>query len=715
MPLLGMLEELRRRNVIRVGVAYLALAWFVIEVTDVAVPALNLPESLNSIVFYIGLVGLPFALLFAWAFELTPEGIKREHEVDRVQSVTASTGRKIDFVIIGLLLATILFLVVDNYVLEQSGEAQRAIAEATGSVYGSIGVLPFDNMSNDPDQEYFSDGIAEELLNALAKLKNLRVAARTSSFAFKGQNQNITEIGNKLNVDTMLEGSVRKSGTRLRITAQLIDVENGYHLWSETYDRELTDVFAIQDELTAAIVSALKVHLGVGEQARSATATNNWEAYDLYLKGLHAIRQRTDSSVAAAIKYFEQATTLEPDFPMALARQAQAVMLSVTYGGAPREEAQSTAAKLIARALAQDPKLAEAHAAKGYLLLEKNSCEQALLSFDRALALNPGLVEALHWRGLCLKSLGRLRDSLAAARYAHRLDPLHASVFTNLASFETDYGMDVVLNTDAAMENYPDRYVGYQFDRALRKAKYAQMIALVGEFPGDPMSPVHEIFAEFALGENIETRLADLLETEDLPIHDIYVFMQILLGDFEEAERYLEELSSDALKWDISADSFLGYIYYLSGNYPGAVSALGKSLAQRARFGIDYPSFPLSRVNLSISLADALQRTGEKQSAETHLDWARGYLATLKDNGARKGYQLPEARLLLMQGDEDAAIELLEQVVLTGDELWMRGNAPLISRLAGNERMIALRKQIDDHIDAERAELGLLPLSERDE
>ena len=146
--MLGMLEELRRRNVIRVGVAYLALAWFVIEVTDVAVPALNLPESLNSIVFYIGLVGLPFALLFAWAFELTPEGIKREHEVDRVQSVTASTGRKIDFVIIGLLLATILFLVVDNYVLEQSGEAQRAIAEATGPVYGSIGVLPFDNMSN---------------------------------------------------------------------------------------------------------------------------------------------------------------------------------------------------------------------------------------------------------------------------------------------------------------------------------------------------------------------------------------------------------------------------------------------------------------------------------------------------------------------------------------------------------------------------------------
>ena len=195
--MLGMLEELRRRNVIRVGVAYLALAWFVIEVTDVAVPALNLPESLNSIVFYIGLVGLPFALLFAWAFELTPEGIKPEREVDRDTSVTASTGRKIDFIIIGLLLATILFLVLDNYILDQSADIQTTTDAAAGSGYGSIGVLPFDNMSNDPDQEYFSDGIAEELLNALAKLKHLRVAARTSSFAFKGQNHSITEIGNK--------------------------------------------------------------------------------------------------------------------------------------------------------------------------------------------------------------------------------------------------------------------------------------------------------------------------------------------------------------------------------------------------------------------------------------------------------------------------------------------------------------------------------------
>lgn len=714
--MLGMLEELRRRNVIRVGVAYLALAWFVIEVTDVAVPALNLPESLNSIVFYIGLVGLPFALLFAWAFELTPEGIKPEREVDRDTSVTASTGRKIDFIIIGLLLATILFLVLDNYILDQPGEIQPTTAVAAGSGYGSIGVLPFDNMSNDPEQEYFSDGIAEELLNALAKLKNLRVAARTSSFAFKGQNHSITEIGNKLNVDTMLEGSVRKSGTRLRITAQLIDVENGYHLWSETYDRELTDVFAIQDELTAAIVSALRVHLDVGEEAGSATATTNWEAYDAYLKGLHAIRQRTEDSVADAIAYFEKATDLEPDFAMALARQAQAVLLSVTYADAPRNEAWRTATALIDRALAKDPALAEAHTARGYLSLEDNDCEQALLSFDKALASNPGQVEALHWRGLCLKSLGRLREALAAAQYAHRLDPLHASVFTSLADFETEYGMEVDLNTDAAQENYPDRYVDYQFDAAFQQSGYAQIIALTRAYPDHFASPVHEAFAEFVLGENIDARLAELLQRDDLPGHDFYLFIHTLRGELEEAERYLGELPPDALKWGISADSFLGLIYYQSGNYPGAVSALGRSLAQPGgSFGTINPTFPLSRLNLAISLADALQRTGANEAAEQHLDWAHRYVTTLKDNGARQGYHLPAARLLVLRGEEDAAIELLERaVMLHGYIVWLRMNDPLINRLAGNPRMIALREKTGDHIDAERAILGWPPLSQRD-
>ena len=268
---MGLLAELKRRNVFRVGVAYVLLAWVVIQVTDTVGPALNLPEWTLTVVTWFGVIGFPFALFFAWAFELTPSGIKREKDVDRTESVTHSTGRKIDFVIIGLLVVALLSVVIfDDSPPAVPGAKGGPVAETAAEPdanrsYDSIGVLPFENMSSDPEQDYLSDGIAEELLNALAKLQNLQVAARTSSFAFKGQNQNITEIGSKLNVDTILEGSVRKSGDRLRITAQLIDTADGYHLWSETYDREVTDVFKIQDDITTAIVAALRVHLDTGE------------------------------------------------------------------------------------------------------------------------------------------------------------------------------------------------------------------------------------------------------------------------------------------------------------------------------------------------------------------------------------------------------------------------------------------------------------------
>ena len=369
---MGFIAELKRRNVFRVGVAYLVLGWVVIQVTDIVSPALNLPDWTLPMVTWFGVIGFPFALLFAWAFELTPEGIKREHEVDRTQS---------------------------------------------------IAVLPFTDMSAGQDQESFSDGIAEELLNALAKLKNLRVAARTSSFAFKGRQQDITEIGNKLKVDTVLEGSVRKSGTRLRITAQLIDVENGYHLWSETYDRELTDVFAVQDELTAAIVTALKVHLDMGEDTSTTSTIDNWEAYDAYLKGLHAIRQRTKESIALAIEHFEKAVQLEPNFAAAIAQQAQATLLMASYRMLSRGEAVEKGERLLARALTINPDLAEAHATKGFLLLENHQCVQALPSLDRAIALNPGLVKPWHWRALCLAVMGKLRESLEAAeRYLEKLE-----------------------------------------------------------------------------------------------------------------------------------------------------------------------------------------------------------------------------------------------------------------------------------------------------
>jgi TolB-like protein len=250
--------ELKRRNVFKVGIAYAIVAWLLLQVSDTLVPALHLPEWFNSGVAFVLIIGFPIAIILAWAFEMTPEGLKKEKDVDRSQSMTNVTGQKLNNAIIGVLVLALVYFVVDKFVLDPGRDAAQ-IATAVQDSHDqqpepiepansdkSIAVLPFVNMSSDQEQEYFSDGLSEELLNLLAKIPELRVAARTSSFSFKGQSIEIPEIASRLNVDHVLEGSVRKSGNQIRITAQLIQADNGYHLWSETYDRQLDNIFQIQ-------------------------------------------------------------------------------------------------------------------------------------------------------------------------------------------------------------------------------------------------------------------------------------------------------------------------------------------------------------------------------------------------------------------------------------------------------------------------------------
>ena len=314
---MGLIAELKRRNVFRVGIAYLVLGWVVIQVTDTVAPALNMPDWTLTVVTWFGIIGSPFAIFFAWAYELTPEGIKREHEVDRSESVTHSTGRKLDFAIIGLMAVALGFVVWDAY-LSGSGEetlvsetpAKDVGTVTTERIPASIAVLPFVNMSEDKD--YFADGLSEELLNLLAKIPGLKVAGRTSSFAFKGRNEDLREIGQALNVGTVLEGSVRRSGDRLRVTAQLIKVEDGFHIWSNTYDRKMADIFDIQDDVARAISEALRLHLSSAE----SRPTENTEAYALYLEAL-ATRDFVSGDISEALALLNRAIALDPGFAKA--------------------------------------------------------------------------------------------------------------------------------------------------------------------------------------------------------------------------------------------------------------------------------------------------------------------------------------------------------------------------------------------------------------
>jgi TolB-like protein len=313
---MSLIAELKRRNVFRVGVAYAIVAWLLIEITATTFPILKLLDWSVTLVTALVLIGFPLALIVAWAFEMTPEGLKRETAVDRTESITHVTGRKLDFAIIGLLAVALIFVVVDNYVLESEPiEREKSIA-----------VLLFDNLSRDATNEPFTIGIHDDILTQLSKISALKVIARTSMERLD-PSLTIPEIGAQLGVASVLEGGIQRAGNRIRINVQLIDCETEAHLWAETYDRELTaaNIFSIQSEIAKTVAEALHATLSPGEQDRLATIpTENLAAYQAYLLGNQRIANLTTTDLAEAVDYFQRAITLDPGFALAYVGLADA-------------------------------------------------------------------------------------------------------------------------------------------------------------------------------------------------------------------------------------------------------------------------------------------------------------------------------------------------------------------------------------------------------
>ncbi|KAA9131345.1 hypothetical protein F3N42_08460 [Marinihelvus fidelis] len=324
---MSLFAELKRRNVFRVGIAYLIVAWLVIQVADVMIDNIGAPDWLFSGILLVLAIGFALALVFAWAFELTPEGIKREHQVDRSQSITPQTGQKLNFLIIGGLSLAVVYLLVDKLVLQDRADAPAQAVESTAPANDaastdvtevpdkpSVAVLPFVNMSDDKANEYFSDGLTETLLHMLAQLPDLQVPARTSSFAFKGQNTSVSEIAAVLGVAHILEGSVQRAGDRVRVTAQLIRAEDGYHVWSQSYTRPLDDIFAIQDEIATDVARSLDASLLGSDEMLHGVETQNTAAYDIYLQALEQQALGTYASLPLAESLFKKALAQDPDF-----------------------------------------------------------------------------------------------------------------------------------------------------------------------------------------------------------------------------------------------------------------------------------------------------------------------------------------------------------------------------------------------------------------
>ncbi len=467
--------ELKRRNVFRVAIAYIVVAWLVLQVADVVLNNILAPDWVFKVfLLFLGL-GFPFAVIFAWAFEMTPEGLKREHEVDRSQSITPDTGKKLNLMTTAVLVLALGYFAYDKFVV--SAERDAALVEATTQAVTqeaaktpetvtetdkSIAVLPFADMSPDKDQEYFSDGLSEELLNLLAKVPELQVAARTSSFSLKGKDLQISEVGKILKVAHVLEGSVRTAGDRIRVTAQLIQVEDGFHLWSETYDRTLDDVFAIQDEIAKEVVGQLKVTL-LG--AALTVQETDPEAYALALQARHLSLQGTAEALDKSNQLYEQTLKIAPDYAVAWVGLANNYAEQAGAYLRPIEEGYRLAREAANKALAINSEYAPAYAILGYIaMIFGNDPIAAAKHLEKALELEPANLDIIREAARLVEMLGRLDEANVLLEYTTARDPVSSEGHANLGRSYRVAGRwdDAIASYRTALALSPGRIGAYQ-------------------------------------------------------------------------------------------------------------------------------------------------------------------------------------------------------------------------------------------------------------
>jgi TolB-like protein len=444
---MALFGELKRRNVIRVAVLYGVASWALLQVGDLLFGALGVPPWGIRLLLGLLLLGFPLALIFAWVYELTPEGLKLERDVSRDASITTQTARKLDVLTIALLVIVVGLVLADRYVdrrrdgpmttatsASASRPATARSAMATTAV--SIAVLPFVNMSDDKSNEYFSDGLTEELLNVLANVPGLRVIARTSSFSYKGKEVKISDVARDLNVDHVLEGSVRKVGQRVRITAQLVRASDSSHVWSETFDRNLDDVFAMQDEISGQVADALKVRLlKQGTDAPETGGTRVAAAYDAYLRGKYFKNQgEVEDDLRKSLAAYDEAIRLDPKYALAYVGRCDTLTRIAADGYAPFDSTFREAKQAVLRAMDLAPDLAEAYPSLANILSVYDfDQEGALAATNRALQLNPGSFDVQYNYSQLMSAFAHHQSAVDAARRATELDPLSPNAQITLA------------------------------------------------------------------------------------------------------------------------------------------------------------------------------------------------------------------------------------------------------------------------------------------
>ena len=462
---MSVLSELRRRNVFRVGAAYVVASWLIVQVVETIFPAFGYGDAAVRIAVILLAIGFVPAVVFAWAFELTPEGLKRETDVDRSRSITPKTGRKLDRAVMVLLALGLAYFAVDNFVLDPKREASIADSareagrsEALIESYGdaSIAVLPFENMSDDRANEYFADGITEEILNLLSRIPELRVTSRSSAFAFKDKEIHIPEVAARLKVSNILEGSVRRAGDRVRITAQLIDARTDTHLWSETFDRTLGDIFVVQDEIAAAVSEALKLELV--DDAPTTRATDP-QTHEFYLQAVHFYNRRTEADYRKTIEYLQKALENDPAYLPAWLRLSATYAILANSGFMPYNDGYALSLEALERAERLDSE--SGHGIRCWIaMMYQRDYSSAARHCERALELHPNDAGIVNNAAVLTQILGRPEASIEYLRQAIRLSPASPIPYINLSARYTSLGMldEAEAAARKALELNPDVY-----------------------------------------------------------------------------------------------------------------------------------------------------------------------------------------------------------------------------------------------------------------
>jgi TolB-like protein/Tfp pilus assembly protein PilF len=561
--------ELKRRNVYKVAVAYAVVAWLTIQAASIFLPAFNAPQWPMQVIILVLVVGFPIALAFSWAFEITPEGIKLESEIEPNKSIARRTGRKIVAVTIAMaVVAAGLFV----YQLVRSRLSIPASAPSAIITNKSIAVLPFDNLSGDPQNAYFSEGVQDEILTRLAKIAELKVISRTSTQRFKSAPNDLRQIAQQLGVSNILEGSVQKANDQVRVNVQLINALTDAHLWADTYDRKLNDIFAVETDIAKTIADTLQAKLTGSEKIAITTKpTENPEAHELYLKGRYFWNRRTGANLQKAADYFQQAIGKDSRYALAFSGLADCHVLLPAYaelGSNPRDELPK-ALEAARRAVELDDTLCEAHTSLARVLASDLQLAAASPEFKRALELNPNYATAHQWFGEYLQSQGHLEEGLAELKRAQELDPL-SLIINSLLGF----GLDTVGKSDEAIAqlhktieidpNFGNAHgqLGNVLEhRGELKEAIAEYEKCVNSRGSDPID-LADLAAAYSLdGRTTEAqqlwgKLKSLSERQYVPAYSMAV-VQLAFGNKDEAIRLLEKSYEDRAPFD-SAD--LGWI-----------------------------------------------------------------------------------------------------------------------------------------------------------